>query len=141
MKTVLLAVDGSPCAQRATRFVADLLAGRPGVRLIVLNVQPPVMAWQVSAYVTAEMVNQIHERLGHDAIEPSRVLLDERAIPHERLQLTGEAGTVIAGVAKEENADLVVMGTRGHGTVASLVTGSVAMKVLHLVETPLTLVK
>ena len=33
------------------------------------------------------------------------------------------------------------MGTRGHGAVANMLIGSVATKVLHLVEVPVLLVK
>jgi nucleotide-binding universal stress UspA family protein len=36
---------------------------------------------------------------------------------------------------------MVVMGTRGLGSVHSMVLGSVATKVLHQVEVPVTLVK
>ncbi|HET9042709.1 MAG TPA: universal stress protein, partial [Burkholderiales bacterium] len=35
----------------------------------------------------------------------------------------------------------IVMGTRGLGSVATLVLGSVAHKVLHLTHVPITLVK
>ncbi|MCE9642399.1 MAG: universal stress protein, partial [Betaproteobacteria bacterium] len=35
----------------------------------------------------------------------------------------------------------IVMGTRGAGAVANMVLGSVATKVLHLVEVPVLLVK
>ncbi|MFN0302201.1 MAG: universal stress protein, partial [Burkholderiales bacterium] len=35
----------------------------------------------------------------------------------------------------------VVMGTRGLGSVSGLVLGSVATKIIHLVDVPVTLVK
>ena len=47
----------------------------------------------------------------------------------------------IARVAADIDADEIYMGTRGLGSVASLFMGSVATKVLHLTELPVTLVK
>ena len=37
--------------------------------------------------------------------------------------------------------DAIVMGTRGLGTVQTLLLGSTALKVLHLVDVPVTLIK
>jgi nucleotide-binding universal stress UspA family protein len=44
-------------------------------------------------------------------------------------------------VAEEQRVDGIVMGTRGLGPVKGLVLGSVANKVIHLAEVPVTLVK
>jgi len=41
----------------------------------------------------------------------------------------------------ESGCTQVVMGTRGLGKIANLVLGSVASRVLHLINVPLTLVK
>jgi nucleotide-binding universal stress UspA family protein len=48
---------------------------------------------------------------------------------------------MIAEVGRQENCDAIVMGTRGMGAVSGLVLGSVATKVIHLADVPVTLVK
>jgi len=54
---------------------------------------------------------------------------------------TGQYGETIANYAKEKQCDRIVMGTRGLGAVGGLLLGSVARKVIHLADVPITLVK
>jgi nucleotide-binding universal stress UspA family protein len=53
----------------------------------------------------------------------------------------GSSGQAIAEYANELRCDQIVMGTRGLGSIGSLVLGSVATQVVHLTEHPVTLVK
>ena len=43
--------------------------------------------------------------------------------------------------ARDEGIKHIVMGTRGLGSIQGLLLGSVAMKVVHLAEVPITLLK
>ena len=43
---------------------------------------------------------------------------------------------LIANVAKEGWADLIVVGTRGHGRVAGVLHGSVTQRLLHVAPCP-----
>ena len=47
----------------------------------------------------------------------------------------------IAQAARDEGIEHIVMGTRGLGSIQGLLLGSVAMKVIHLAEVPITLIK
>ena len=53
----------------------------------------------------------------------------------------GQAAEMIAQVAREEDVQHIVMGTRGLGSIKGLLMGSVATKVIHLADVPITLVK
>ena len=53
----------------------------------------------------------------------------------------GEPAHVIAHYANEKAIDQIVMGTRGLGSVAGLVMGSVTTKVLSLTDVPVLLIK
>jgi len=62
-------------------------------------------------------------------------------IPVEAMIKTGDAASVVAEVAKALDCDGIVMGTQGHGAIGSRLLGSVAARVVHLAEVPVTLVK
>jgi nucleotide-binding universal stress UspA family protein len=47
----------------------------------------------------------------------------------------------IARAAHDEGVEHIVMGTRDLGSTQGLLLGSVAMKVIHLAEVPITLIK
>ncbi|MBV5332884.1 universal stress protein, partial [bacterium] len=53
----------------------------------------------------------------------------------------GPAGETIATFADNEAADLVIMGSHGHGSLVNLVMGSVATKVLAKCKAPVLLVR
>jgi nucleotide-binding universal stress UspA family protein len=48
----------------------------------------------------------------------------------------GQAAEVIVERAKEEGADLIVMGRRGLGSARALLMGSVSHRVAHLCQCP-----
>jgi nucleotide-binding universal stress UspA family protein len=52
-----------------------------------------------------------------------------------------ETAEAIAQVAREEDVELIVMGTRGLSARDGLLLGSVATQVVHLAEVPITLIK
>ena len=141
MKKLLLPVDGSPSSRRASELAVRLVSGKAGARVLLVNAQSPVMAWEISPHVTAEMVNRIHEKAGREAVRAAREVLDAAGIACEEHLLVGEPAEIIARVAEEQRVDGIVMGTRGLGPVKGLVLGSVANKVIHLAEVPVTLVK
>jgi len=141
MQKLLLPVDGSPSALRAAQFLIRLIDGRPAPEVHLLNVQPPILAGDVTVNVTIEMANAVHERAGRDAIKSARDVLDASAVACDEHMLVGDPAETIARFAREEGVDAIVMGTRGMGLIKALVLGSVATKVIHLVDVPVTLVK
>jgi len=59
-------------------------------------------------------------------------------VRHTRIGAYAE--TIVAG-ARELHCDSILMGTHGAGFVAGVLLGSVATKVIHLTDVPVTLVK
>jgi nucleotide-binding universal stress UspA family protein len=129
-KALLVAVDGSPSSQLALEQAGDLAAAEQVKSLTLLAVTPPVsafvaMAGQDPERLQAESRTEADKRLNTaakslpDGIEPEVVGLD------------GDPGRAIIEQAKRGGNDLIVMGSRGHGPIGSLVLGSVSTYVLQ----------
>ena len=68
-------------------------------------------------------------------------MLDDAKVAYKYHISVGEVGDVVAHFVKDIGCDQVVMGTRGMGSVANLMLGSGANKVLQMVDVPVLLVK
>jgi nucleotide-binding universal stress UspA family protein len=70
------------------------------------------------------------------ALEEASMLAAERGISARTELLTGNPVDEIVAYADSIDADLIVVGSRGHGAVASAVLGSVSQGVLHEARRP-----
>ncbi len=131
-RTIVWATDGSETADRALPY-AKALAGVDGGRLIVVHSKEllvgragghPVLADEdeVEAKIEAQV-----EQLRAEGLDASFRLVSGAA-PH--------AAHMIADAAAEVEADLIVVGTRGHAAVAGLLLGSVTQRLLHIAPCP-----
>lgn len=141
MLKLLVPVDGSDHARRALRHTLDLYGGKCPLELHLLNVQAPIVDWEVRRFLRDEeidrMLNDKADLILDDA-EQMVLAAHCQAIRHKRI---GEAAQAIAEVAADAGCQQIVMGTRGMGAFHGLLLGSVSTKVLHLVDIPVTLVK
>lgn len=58
-----------------------------------------------------------------------------------RISVHGKPAEQIIELSENQNADLIVLGTRGLSDISALVTGSVSHKVIHMTRCPCLLVK
>ncbi len=142
IKTILVPVDGSEHANKAVVLASDL-AQKYDARLIALN----VLTEAGSDRVPPELRD--YERLEHVRLtersvldsESERILSDaklqaqEKGAPKvETVRRSGDAAAIILEVANDQNADLIVMGSRSLGNMKGLLLGSVSHKVAQLSE-------
>jgi nucleotide-binding universal stress UspA family protein len=138
---VLVPVDGSDHAERAVRFAALLAQDPARLQIVLLNVQPAPSDVDTLHMAQKAILEHLRAR-GEDTLGPARKILDDARIAHEvNVAIAGDPSLEIARVAREQGCDQVVMGTRGLGALAGLALGSVATKVVHLAEVPVTLVR
>lgn len=137
----LLAVDGSTHAFRAAQTLAQLAKHCAGTRAHVLNVQPHVPYLDLLGEDRKLSVDQLMQERGRDAVESACKALTVAGVPFEVEVVSGDAPSAIARIAVAKQCDFILMGTRGMGAVAGMALGSVATKVAHLAELPVTLVK
>ncbi len=82
-----------------------------------------------------EEAEKFHHDEGIKALADARKLLDDAGLKYAYHINVGEAGGIDCPVRESKHKlDQVVMCTRGMGAVANMLLGSVASKVLHLVE-------
>ncbi len=141
MASILLPVDGSPSSERAARHLIHLIKTYTPLTVRVLNVQPPVKSGEISPMVTIDVVEQVRREEGVAAGESIRALLDEAGVAYTYDVELGPVAETIARYASEHKVDAIIMGTRGLSAISNLLMGSIATKVLHLAEVPVTLVK
>jgi nucleotide-binding universal stress UspA family protein len=136
---ILLPVDGSETSSRAVQFVIkQALNSKEAPELHLLNVQHPFPG---TIKGVAEQARQYHHDEGMKAMASASRLLDDARIKYTHHIGVGEVGEIVAHFVKDLKCDQVVMGTRGMSSVANMVLGSAATKVLHLVDVPVLLVK
>jgi nucleotide-binding universal stress UspA family protein len=142
MLKALVPVDGSSNALCAVRHVIKLVQDREPLDIHLLNVQPPLHG-DVTAFVADGNVKAFHREEGEKALRRACELLTEAGLPFTKHVYVGQAAEVIADCAGEMRFDKVVMGTRGRGTFAQLLMGSVTHEAIHRMspDIPVTLVK
>ena len=138
---ILLAVDGSAFTKKMLAYVTthlDLFSG--DIEYTALTVQgalPP----RARAAVGREVVDAYYAEESAKVLDPVVKFLTRHKLNVTTLSKVGTAGELIAKTAESGKFDLVIMGSRGHGALGSLVMGSVATKVLASCGTPVLLVR
>lgn len=139
MLRVLIPIDGSENSLRAVRFlIRKAPLYKDPLELHLLNVQHAFPGTIRGVHKEAE---QFHHDEGLKALAAACRLLDDAGVKYVFHISVGEAAEVIAHFTGDKKIEQIVMSTRGAGAVANMLLGSVATKVLHLVEVPVLLVK
>ena len=139
---ILVATDGSEHAGRALREAIDL-AKCSNARLTVMSVAPRPSTLMVGGPVVPPLDWVAME----EAIEAEhRSVLDAAVheVPEdvsvERLLAHGSPATAILEQARKGRHDLIVLGSRGHGDMGSMLLGSVSHRVLHDSRVPVLII-
>lgn len=138
---VLLAVDGSKDTKKMLAYLTtheNLLGSAP--KFVVLNVQPAVPGG-AAKFAGKETVIAYHLAEAEDVLGPVTKFLDHHNMSYTSSYRVGHAAEEILRVAKKAKVDLIVMGSRGRGTIGSLLLGSVAQSVLSASEVPVMVVR
>lgn len=142
---ILIAVDGSPAALAATRYIGRLASRLDGRTLVLLYVRP-VHTGGVVGLGTAGPLQEarLEQELGaveREVLDEASELLQAIGLAAEQIVETGVAGPTICRVAAEGGYELVVLGSRGHGELKSLLVGSTSAAVIHGAPCPVLVVK
>ena len=142
MLKLLVATDGSEHADRVVDHVIKLSGWyKEPLEVHLLNVQLPLAGVNIKLLVSREDLNAYQHDEGIAALKSSRAKLEAAGIAHAFHIGVGHPAEVIVQYAEEKRCEQIVMGSRGLGSVTSMVLGSVATKVIHLSKVPVLLIK
>jgi len=143
IQKILCPVDFSKNSDHALEY-AVAFAERHQAELVVIHVMD-YAAIDVLDYPSAfEFSTQINERMREIAEERLNQLAETRREEYARISTRLTTGTPfleIVTLAREEGADLIVMGTQGRSGLAQVFMGSVAEKVVRKAHCPVLTVK
>ena len=163
---ILYATDLSENAQYAFSYAISM-ANQYGAKITFLNVLPETPAivdssraigyigeerWKAleEGHIKEAKAALIGKRRDHHLIrdildqfsEKAKSDFEDRAFENDEIVVEkGNPVEVILNVAKEKNCDMIVMGTHGRGTLADVVMGSTARRVIRRSSTPVLVVR
>lgn len=138
---ILLAVDGSDYTNRMLSYLTTHKEwANAGHAFTVFHAVLPV-PHRAAAFAGPDIVHGYYEDDARVVLEPVRALLARNGIEARFEHRIGHPAEEIASFAQNGQFDLVMMGSRGHGTLTNLVLGSVATKVLAACTVPVLLVR
>ena len=139
---ILLAVDGSLSSDRATELVSTFPLPPESVIRVVAVQQPFVdvlaLSWASvgGSGIGDETEEEQDARHLKEAIERAETTLRRPNLILEGFLVRGRPASAIVDEAGAMEADLVVVGSRGHGTIATMVLGSTASEVVDHAPCP-----
>ena len=140
LRRIVVPVDFSPCSRKALRY-AVAFAKQFGARLTLVfvteinytvgefgMVEVPPLESQVRAAVDQALARLVREEIGD-------------AVPAETQTRLGRPASEIAAVAKEIDADLIIISTHGHTGLKHVFLGSVTENVARIAPCPVLVVR
>ena len=144
---ILVAVDGSEHADRAVEFTVEL-AGCVGAPVTVLHVVPTTSPAPtiVGTYAELEQIwrnaRGALEEAGRELVDRVAGRLRRAGVEDVRTRVeVGPPARTIVDVAREVDADVIVLGRRGLGDLEGLLLGSVSHKVAQIAEATVVTVR
>lgn len=133
IRRIVVGIDGSAGSREAVLWAARL-ARATGAEVLAVHGFPyePMLGAETNALGAEEARTNAEGEWTAD--------LREFDIPHRVLIEEDDARSSLCRIALDEQADVLVVGSRGHGLVAELVLGSVAHHLTHHSPVPVVVI-
>jgi nucleotide-binding universal stress UspA family protein len=132
---VIWATDGSEYADRAMAHAVEV-AQAANAELHIVHIVEKLVSGRASGMDAFANEDQMRGKVE----EQAKTIAGESGLntsTHIAAGRSNRIGDRIAEIAKDSGADLIVVGTRGHGALGSLVLGGVTQRLLHVAPCPI----
>jgi nucleotide-binding universal stress UspA family protein len=138
-KKLLVTLDGSEFAERVLPYVRASTSFESEVLLLAVPQVPRAERYGAVVEEIQELRQQAEQEAG-EYLECVAAALQEDGIEAHVLVCGSRPADTIISVAKEEDVDVVMMATHGHGELDRLFLGSVADRIVQNTHCPVFLV-
>jgi nucleotide-binding universal stress UspA family protein len=143
-KRIMVCSDGSDSALRAAGKAAEI-AKRFDAHIILVHVFLSAEAIYPDGIVTApdyaELTPEYKQQVQRSVEKYTGKIFDDAGVNYTFFGLTGHVVEQIVELAEQEQADLIVMGSRGRGRFQRFLLGSVTDGVIHHAHCPVMIVR
>ena len=142
MKPIVLATDGSASAAEATLHAVELARAldEPLVAVAVEHVTTPGYGYYGYADLVSEMTKIERDHVD-ETLAQAKAVAAEAGVPCDIVHGTGPVSEVICEVARQHDAQMIVIGAHGWGPIRRMWHGSVSIAVLHEAHCPVLVVR
>jgi nucleotide-binding universal stress UspA family protein len=139
---MFIPVDGSDCSLHALRHAVSLAGNIADCSIHIAHAhEQPMIYGEIAVYVPREKIEQLQRAKSESVFASAEELLKTTGVPYSKEVVVGPVAQALVERAQALACDAIVMGTHGLTTLGRLLMGSVASKVIHLSDIPVTLVK
>jgi len=138
---VVIAIDASVNSEYAVKYYLERFH-RPDYQVVIvhgieLNYTP---AFPIRQEVATDMMDKAREA-ANEVTQKFVEIFKQRGIESEVVSEFSHPGELLIKTAEDKHAQLVVMGTRGMGTLRRTLLGSISDYVIHHVHCPTLVVR
>jgi nucleotide-binding universal stress UspA family protein len=136
LSRILLATDGSEDAALATRAAVDI-SRKGGSELHLVHIWRDVPSPYAHSFVKREL-----ERQGQEVLDKQAKRIEEDGGKVSGIHLRqGRISDEVMELSRELGADLLVVGSRGHGQIGRILMGSHSEEIVHRARLPVLVLR
>lgn len=139
---IFVPIDGSGCAERALKHAISLATRMGDCSIHIAHAhEAPLIYGEIAVYVPREKMERLQREQSEAIVEKAETVLKASGLAYQEEILVGPIAQTLTERAASLGCDAIVMGTHGATALGKLLLGSIATKVVHLSDIPVTLVK